>query len=132
MFGKPKFGWTIIDIGEYHGDGSYLTDIPFDFLEAAIYSLSNNAPLALFIDEEGTDSYITSYYGTTIVNRVASGIATYYMAQDFKDIIEEGVADIEENVGEWASFACFDEDEEIVEFRVRELKKMISKVKEYL
>lgn len=112
MFSKPYAGWTDITIGDYRGDGSYLTDIPFDFLNAALHALRNNAPFVLFFDEEGVQTYITSYHDETIVNRITDDIDTYYSQTGFKDLIAEGVADIEQNVNEWARFdTCDDEDE---------------------
>ena len=99
MFGKPIHGWTAIDIGEYHGNGSYLTDIPFDFLDAAIHSLENNVPFTLFVDEEGCESYITSYYYATFTNRIRDNVETYYSTKGHKELIEDGVADIEKILG---------------------------------
>lgn len=116
MFSKPHAGWTNIDIGGYKGHGSYLTDIPLDFLSAALYALRNNAPFALYIDEEGVTTYITSYHDETFVNRTTDNIETYYSQTGFKDLIADGVTDIEQNVNEWARFDT-DADEDEVKTR---------------
>lgn len=132
MFSKPRAGWTTINIGEYHGNGSYLTDIPFDFLEAAAYSLENNVPFTLFIDEEGIESYITSYHMDTFINRIAKDIETYHSDIGFLDLIKEGVEDIEKHIPDWASFCCSVDEEDEVEGRISLLKYLIDALKSYL
>lgn len=132
MFGKPKHGWVDIDIGEYRGHGSYLTDIPFDFLDAAIHSLENNAPFVLFIDEEGYESYITSYYNATFINRNRYSLETYYILQDHKELIEDGVTDIERYLDDWAYFDCSADEIEEANKRKEELARLIKRVRNCL
>ena len=105
MFSKPHAGWTNIKIGDYRGNGSYLTDIPLDFLNAAKHALKNNVPFVLFIDEEGIQSYITSFHDETFINRTTDTIETYYSQMGFKDLISEGLRDIDDNIADWVRFA---------------------------
>ena len=37
MFSRAKGGWVDINIGGYTINGSYLTDIPMDFLDSLIF-----------------------------------------------------------------------------------------------
>ena len=119
MFSKPHAGWTNIRIGDYRGNGSYLTDIPLDFLNAAKHALKNNVPFVLFIDEEGVQSYITSFHDETFVNRTTDNIQTYYSQIGFEDLISEGLKDIEENLVDWVRFLCDDADDEELKARTR-------------
>ena len=112
MFSSPSAGWTTIIIGDYRGEGSYLTDIPFDFLNAASHALRNNVPFVLYIDEEGTESYVVSYHDGTFVNRITDRVETYHSQTGFKDLIREGLGDIEGSLEQWVQFdASFDEED---------------------
>ena len=133
MFSKPEVGWTTVTIGEYEGSGSYLTDIPLDFLNAAIVALyQKSIPFVLHIDEEGVDSYIVSYYHTTIINRTTDTIETYSSFLDFRDLIREGLTDIEANFDDWLRFdASFEEEKELTE-KARTFRRLIREVKALL
>jgi hypothetical protein len=107
MFSKPKHGWTDIKIGDFTGCGSYLTDIPLDFLLSAVNAAENNIPFAMFIDEEGTDLYITAYHYGVVINRFADEVETYhYFDIEFRDFLLEGVNDIVANLDDWLWFKC--------------------------
>ena len=85
MFDKPKVGWVKIMIDEFQVTGSYLTDIPCDALRACIYSIENNAPFTLYIDEEGITDFIVSYYNSTYIIRENDEIENYSCDKDFKE-----------------------------------------------
>ena len=134
MFGKPKHGWVNIDIGEYHGHGSYLTDIHYDFLDAAVHAFRHNVPFVMYIDEEGCDTFITSYYNETFVNRVTDKVETYHSNIGFQELIDTGVSDIEQYLEDWAMYWGYDDDddEEIIRDRVASMRSMIAEIRRYL
>lgn len=134
MFGKPTHGWVNIDIGEYHGHGSYLTDIHYDFLDAAVHAFRHNVPFVMYIDEEGCDTFITSYYSETFVNRVTDKVETYHSNVGFQELIDTGVSDIEQYLEDWAMYWGYDDDddEEIIRDRVTSMKSMIAEIRRYL
>ncbi len=134
MFGKPKHGWVDIDIGEYRGHGSYLTDIHYDFLDAAVHALRNNVPFVLYIDEEGCDTFVTSYYADTFVNRVTDKVETYHSNIGFQDLIDEGVSDIERYLEDWAMYWGYDDDDdaETIRDRIETMQSMIAEIRGYL
>ena len=134
MFGKPKHGWVDIDIGGYHGRGSYLTDIHYDFLDAAVHAFRNNVPFVLYIDEEGCDTFVTSYYSGTFVNRVTDKVETYHSDIGFQELIDTGVSDIEPYLKDWAMYWGYDDDDdaETIRDRIETMQSMIAEIRRYL
>ena len=53
MLSKPKYGWADITIGDWSDRCSYLTDVPFQLLEAMCRSCKNHEPVAAKFDAEG-------------------------------------------------------------------------------
>lgn len=133
MFGKPVVGWVEIMIGELQLSGSYLTDIPYDALQACIHSIKNNAPLTLYIDEEGTTDFIVSYYNSTYVIRESDEIEYYSCNKDFRELIKEIIEDIERDFSEWIiEFTYLDDEEELYKKWVKQLKGLLEDAKELI
>lgn len=133
MFGKPVVGWVEITIGELQLSGSYLTDIPYDALQACMHSIKNNAPFTLYIDEEGTTDFIVSYYNSTYVIRESDEIEYYSCNKDFRELIKEIIEDIERDFSEWIiEFTYLDKEEECYKKWVKQLKGLLKDVKELI
>lgn len=133
MFGKPKVGWVEIMIGEFQVSGSYLTDIPYDALQACIYSIKNNAPFTLYIDEEGITDFIVSYYNATYIIRENDEIEYYSCDKDFRELIKEIIEDIERDFSEWIiEFTYLDEEEEQYKKWVKQLEGLLKNAKELI
>jgi len=69
MLGKPQHGWTCFSIdGEGGYDLSYLTDIPFVWLEQAVSGLENMRPFCVCgYLEPGRCICTVSFYGCYVV-----------------------------------------------------------------
>lgn len=52
MLTIPKAGWTNVEIGKFKGRASYLTDIPFECLDAFTFALTYNMPMSIWFDAE--------------------------------------------------------------------------------
>lgn len=52
MLGKPEAGWSEVTIGSFHEYASYLTDVPFDCVNACIRRIKDNVPLEMSFDSE--------------------------------------------------------------------------------
>lgn len=130
ILGTPKYGWTHIKLGEFECSGSYLTDIPIDWLESIKNSLRSWTTLCLFTDNEGTNSYIivddvVSYAFTTIDNINVATIWEYS-----KDIIRQIVSDIESDFEAWVDWMCYEDmTTEERNARVEELIELLLCVK---
>ena len=67
MFSKPEYGWVWISVGDCRIEGSYLTDIPMDFLNALINSLE-------LIKLRVPDVSVRTPYASEIYSLYAKGI----------------------------------------------------------
>lgn len=134
MFGKPKSGWVDINIGNYTINGSYLTDIPMDFLNSLINSLENNLPFSVFIDEEGTEDILCAYYdGVFIIKKIEGDDNVEYIKidMDFATFRLEVVKGIEIYFSDWIVWNMED-NPEILKNREKELRNKLSTIKEKL
>ncbi len=60
MLGKPDCGWSKVTIGSFHEYASYLTNVPFDCMNACIRRIKDNAPLEMTFDAEGPGLFFVS------------------------------------------------------------------------
>lgn len=67
MLLKPVNGWTTVSIKDFQAEASYLVDIPFQWLNAFLSGFRYKIPVSLFIDEEGSECFITTYYDGTYI-----------------------------------------------------------------
>lgn len=65
MLSEPLNGWTTVKIKDFEAVAGYLVDIPFDWLNSCLNGLKTRTPISLFIDEEGSECFIVSYYDVT-------------------------------------------------------------------
>lgn len=107
MFSKPIHGWTNIEIGDFTGVGSYLTDIPMDTLDAFITSLDCSIPASIYFNEEGSEFILVSHYNSTyiIVEREKTELISIDI--DYLELIKEAVKDIEDNLEDWVYWESF-------------------------
>ena len=78
-------GWMEFKINEFTARGSYLTDIPIDWLKAIKFSLENEVPFTLFMDEEGSEVVITAYYDHIIIYAIRDLMSIYTFEMNYKD-----------------------------------------------
>ncbi len=132
MFSKPKVGWVDINIGGYTINGSYLTDIPMNFLDSLISSLKSNLPISIFIDEEGSEDIICAYYDEVyIIVKHCDDVEYKKIDMDFNSFRKDIINGIEANLNQWINWNM-DEDVEVLKNRENELKTKLSIAKEYL
>jgi len=126
MFGKPKAGWSTFKLFDIEAEASYLVDIPFEWLKACLFAIQNKIPVALFIDEEGSEVCIHSYYTITylIVNR-DDEIKCHKLEYDFRDLTLELIKDIRAYYEEWVQWSPYETEEEDFERRRKELKELL-------
>ena len=132
MFSRPKVGWVDINIEGYTINGSYLTDIPMDFLDSVISSLKSNLPVSIFIDEEGIEDIICAYYNEVyIMVRDGDDVEYKKIDMDFNLFRKEIIKGIETYLNEWVNWNM-DKDVEGLKNRENELRTKLSIAKEYL
>ena len=132
MFSKPAAGWVNINIGHYTISGSYLTDIPMDFLNSLINSLENNLPFSVFIDEEGIEDILCAYYDEVfIIIKDGNNVEYKKIDMDFNTFRAEIVKDIEIYFNDWIVWSM-EHDSKILKSREIELRNKLSIAKEKL
>ena len=153
MIGKPRYGWCDIKIGDrVLGSASYLTDVPFQVLDAMIQYLScdNQLPFGLTFDAEGYEFGITQigetlYLFDTQTNDLIPRLweldpsllnkeLGYNPENIVKCLAKEAIEDIEDNFDSFLYW--LDSKEEMAKSeevcRKMELKNKIQKVKNIL
>lgn len=132
MFSRPKGGWVDITIGNYIIQGSYLTDIPMNFLDSLICSLENNTPVFIFIDEEGVENIICAYYNEVfIIVKDGDNVEYKKVDIDFNKFRRNIINGIENYFDEWVNWNMCDNNK-ILKNRKIELEEKINKAKELL
>ena len=132
MFSRPKGGWVDITIGNYIIQGSYLTDIPMNFLDSLICSLENNTPVSVFIDEEGVEDIICAYYNEIfIIVKDEDNVEYKKVNIDFNKFRRNIINGIENYFDEWVNWNMCDNNK-ILKNRKIELEEKINKAKELL
>lgn len=125
MLSKPKYGWSAITIGDWSDRCSYLTDVPFQLLEAMYDSCKNHKPTAAAFDAEGWDYTIVFDWLEThiIISKDSFELKTIEINRD--ELAKELVEDIRNNIDEWASWIDYgDMDEKGKQFRKERLLAM--------
>ena len=130
MFSKPKGGWVDINIGDYTLNGSYLTDIPMNFLDSLISSLKSNLPVSVFIDEEGVENIICAYFNEVFIIVKNGDVVEYKkIDMDFNLFRKDIINGIEKYLNEWINWNMID-DVEALKNRENELNTKLSIAKE--
>lgn len=101
MFSKPKYGWTNINLGDFKGRGSYLTDIPLDCLNSFINALKCSLPASIYFDEEGSEFILVADFNGVYIISEREKTELIKIDIDFLDLIKEVIKDIEDNFNDW-------------------------------
>ena len=117
MLSKPNAGWSYFKLKEKEYDLSYLTGVPFDWLEQAIHGLETMAPFTVHgFSEPGRVLCTVSFWHCYIIkspdenyaldaNDVHVELANVNMLEFCKALYK----DISENIDAWCEwFICFD------------------------
>lgn len=133
MLGKPVFGWTNIEIGNFNGSASYLTDVANDCLTAMIHSFESGFDFVVSFDAEGWTFKIVSDDYCTYIIEEKDEARLYVIEKNRSDLAKEIISDIEESFDDWVHWDYIEEmDEDGSEFKKEEerLKSNLEKLKE--
>ena len=131
MFSKPKNGWVNIKIEDYKINGSYLTDIPMNFLDSVISSIKTNLPIYIFIDEEGSENIICAYYDEIYIILKHDDVEYKRIDMSFNLFRKNIINGIEMYLNEWINWNM-DDDVEELKNRENEFKEKLSIAKDYI
>lgn len=131
MLSRPKNGWSTLKIGNFSSRVSYLTDVPYECLNACLAALKYNIPLAMSFDAEGWEfEVLSNNINTYIIMNDENGEDILKKEDVSKmELIKSIVDNIELNISDWA---FWDLDEYSVEKNKEELLRLIKDVRELM
>lgn len=133
MLSKPKYGWADITIGDWSDRCSYLTDVPFQLLEAMCRSCKNHEPVAAKFDAEGWEYTIIFDWLETHIITEKDGFELKTVEINRDDLAKELVEDIRANVNEWASWDDYGDMTKEERFnRTFKLIKLCNEIMKYI
>ena len=112
MLSKPDAGWSYFKLKEKTYALSYLTALPFEWLNQAIHGLETMLPFAVHgFSEPGRMLCMVSYWNCYIVfsddevyEVEAEDIRTEYINKNMMEFCEDLHRDISENIDEWCKW----------------------------
>ena len=109
---NPKNGWVSIVLGDYSRAASYLTDVPFDCLDAMIYALKEGFDFCVSFDGEGQGDFkvIADDYTTYVIEESDEPVLRKFNVTRL-DIAKALFDDIENELNDWV-FWNIDRDEQ--------------------
>lgn len=136
MLSNPDAGWCNVKIGDFEGEASYLTDIPFVCLNSFIQYLTkgnNINSISMYFDEEGTEFFLVCDYYITyiIIERDETPELKYYNNIGIKQLANELIKDLERDFDSWVKWDCCGEEEpeegrsDELKLKIEELKKLV-------
>lgn len=130
MLSKPIHGWTTITIDKFTGQGSYLTDVPMDCLNAFISSLKYNIPAAVYFDEEGSEFNLVSFHFDTYIIEEKEETKLTKLDISFDELASQLIKDIELNISDWVNWMDYKPIDD--KSREKELKHKVTELKSLL
>lgn len=127
MLSTPKCGWSNITIGDWSDRCSYLTDVPFQLLEALEQSCREHKPVSAKFDAEGWEYIITfDWWHTHIVSDRApfdeeNGFKYYSIEVNRDDLARELVEDIRRDIDGWSNWDYGNMSEDEIDERKKDL-----------
>ena len=112
MFSVPEYGRTDFSIGDKKYPLSYVTDVPIDWLNAAIYGLKHWSPFTVYGDCETTDVYctVTEMFCHIIYEGYEIVPETYFVNLTMLDFCKALHADISKDVDAWSDWLRYDDE----------------------
>lgn len=133
MLSKPSAGWTTFKLNGFEAYGSYLEDIPVQWLQICLFGLTNYNPIVVKLDEEGSEVYITVTENDTYIIAERSDKAQFTTISDFGifDFATALVEDIEKHLDDWINWDCGIEsdDESAKKERKKTLTTLLQEIK---
>jgi len=129
MLSVPKYGWTDFSIGGNEYSLSYLTDVPIDWLESAVYGLTNQRPFVVYAECEPEEIHltVTEMFCHVIYEGHEPNPETYFVKMTMLDFCKALYADISRDVDAWADWSRYD-DENFREEQKRKIQSLLDEL----
>ncbi|MBQ6005079.1 MAG: hypothetical protein IJL14_02395 [Selenomonadaceae bacterium] len=113
MLSVPEYGWTDFSIGDAKYQLSYLTDIPIEWLETAVYSLKKNyyCPFTVYGDCETSDIHCTvTEMFCHVIHDGTIPPKTYFVNMSMLDFCKALYVDISRDIDAWSDWLRYDDE----------------------
>ena len=105
MLSKPHGGWSTITIGDWSDRCSYLTDVPYDLMHALEFAIRTHRTTLATFDAEGWEyTIVFEWQHTHIITNKDDEYKLYSFPIGRDQIATEFIADIRENLDDWAEW----------------------------
>ena len=132
MISNPEYGWCEFDLGDFHGTPSYMTNVPVDLLECFINYFKYECSCCYF-DEEGSDfTLVLTPYEVYIIENKEDEPKVRAIDVMIIEMVKELINDIESNIEEWACFHCGVLDTKVQVQYIKQLRKLIYELEEFI
>ncbi|MBR1805461.1 MAG: hypothetical protein IJ774_03635 [Selenomonadaceae bacterium] len=112
MLSLPEYGWTDFSISDAKYPLSYITNVPIDWLMAAVYGLKNWSPFTVYGDCETTDVYctVTETFCHVIYEGYEETPETYFVSLTMLDFCKALYSDISKDIDAWSDWNHYDDE----------------------
>lgn len=131
MLGMPMYGWSQVEIGDFEGPASYLTDVANDCLLAMIHYYETGFDFVVNFDAEGwIFKVIADEYNVFVIEDKDEPVLHTYDKR-IDDLAKEIVSDIEKYFDDWTrwDYAVEEDDEEALQKEAERLRDNLEKLK---
>lgn len=131
MLRMPMYGWSQIEIGDFEGSASYLTDVANDCLLAMIHHYETGFDFVTNFDAEGwTFKVIADEYNVFVIEDKDKPVLHTY-DKGIDDLAKEIVSDIEKYFDDWIrwDYVVEEDDEEVLQKEAERLRSNLKKLK---
>lgn len=132
MLSTPKHGWVDLTIGSWSDRASYLTEVPFELLDALIRAFTTYSPTCAKFDAEGWEYIIVFDRYDTHVIEYKDDVEFYSVEIGLIEIAKEIHTDISNNLKEWSLWTYDTEDEDARISREKKLSRLLSVLNDLL
>lgn len=129
MLSNVECGWCDVTIGNFEDQASYLTDVPMQCLQSAIYALRDGLDFCVTFDTEGRGDFsvIAGFYCTTIVREDELSVVNWNY--DKLTLAKEIHDDISSQINKWVDWNL-DYEVDFREAFERRKRKLLEKLDE--
>jgi hypothetical protein len=127
---NPKNGWVSIVFGDYSHAASYLTDVPFDCLDAMIYALQEGVDFCVSFEgeDQGDIKVIADNYTAYVIEESDEPVLRKFDVTKL-DIAKALCNDIENELNEWAFWDIDRDEQEEANSRVKRFIEKLATLK---
>ena len=140
MLSKPEYGWSKFSLGKGTWDLSYLTNVPLDWLDNAIWGMKNFEPFTVKAECEPGDLLCTVDHAYCYIifqdwdEKAQEKISFEWYPLTMLEFCQQLVQDISTHLDDWSRYPCGcdlrePEEEKAAAWEKKQLEKKLKQLK---